>query len=601
MTTNIKANFHSLIADSMQELVIVIENNDKIIYANNICKSLTGYHESIFELEPEQLFVENVKNTTHREITLNSIDQITIPCQIVCIKQLNQQQTLYILEDITRYKLLTQELSKQDSTQEKDIAEQSSHLKKLYKVSGTEFSSIEKTFAAYLEVGREILEMETAIVSKFNGNIYHVLAIQSPLNLQVGSTFEINDTYCKLVFQKSCTVAKNNIGQDNVLRGHPVYINLKLESYLGIPIYVNGCLFGTLSFSSAKIREHDFTWREIEVIELLAESLAKEIALNEAKIKQQWAETNLMNHQHRIEGILYSIQDGIICVDSAGLVQFTNPTGREIINSNNQEQVIAIDDCIKFFYEDTLIPLSRLAKKVIAEKECKKFFHNTYLINSQHEQRDVELVINPLANSDGEVLHASINIHDITELKQLKEDLLKQATHDSLTGLPNRLLLQEKLTAVYYQAVRYEKTFAVLFLDLDNFKVINDQYGHDIGDQVLIIVANKVASRLRKTDTISRIGGDEFVLILSEINHQNDVHIVAQSLLKIIGEPIAINDDTFHVHTSLGISIFPNNGSTPEALIKAADEAMYQAKRKGKNCYMISSTTRHENTPETQI
>lgn len=164
------------------------------------------------------------------------------------------------------------------------------------------------------------------------------------------------------------------------------------------------------------------------------------------------------------------------------------------------------------------------------------------------------------------------------------------ALHDALTGLPNRALFNDRLEHGLAQAVRHGRTLAVMFVDLDDFKIINDTYGHDVGDSVLQIIAGRLKENIRSEDTVSRLGGDEFLYLLMEVQDEREVALIAQKIIKFIQTPCDINKPGVTVSpivkASIGIAVFPRNGATAEILIKSADTAMYQAKQT-KTGYMI--------------
>ena len=179
---------------------------------------------------------------------------------------------------------------------------------------------------------------------------------------------------------------------------------------------------------------------------------------------------------------------------------------------------------------------------------------------------------------------------DITERKRMEEAIRHQAHHDPLTHLPNRLLLMDILAIELAKARRGKKRFAVLFLDLDRFKYINDTLGHDTGDQLLKEVAERLRRSVRASDTVSRMGGDEFNILLTEIPHADDIITIAQKVVDSFLMPFVIGKHEFDMSTSLGISIYPEDGETMEELFKNADTAMYHAKEQGGNSYQFFNT-----------
>ena len=175
------------------------------------------------------------------------------------------------------------------------------------------------------------------------------------------------------------------------------------------------------------------------------------------------------------------------------------------------------------------------------------------------------------------------------ETKSSEKRIKHIAYHDHLTGLPNRLYLSEQLNHSIFLSSRMKKMLAIMFLDLDNFKIINTTMGHDIGDQLLVEVSKRLVTTLRKCDTVARIGGDEFVILINYIYDIDYINVISEKVIKCFNEPFKFNNREYFVTTSLGVAIYPTDGETAEVLIKNADIAMYQAKEKGKNKYEFYS------------
>ena len=177
---------------------------------------------------------------------------------------------------------------------------------------------------------------------------------------------------------------------------------------------------------------------------------------------------------------------------------------------------------------------------------------------------------------------------ELAEVTEQQKEALHSSLHDPLTGLPNRALFNDRLEHGMEQARRHGWTLAVMFLDLDKFKTINDSYGHAAGDTVLLTIAGRLAETTRTDDTISRHGGDEFLYLLMEISEERDAAIVAKKIIQAVQVPCDIGGRELQVNTSIGISIYPKDGITVEALITSADAAMYRAKQ-GKTGYAFAS------------
>lgn len=186
---------------------------------------------------------------------------------------------------------------------------------------------------------------------------------------------------------------------------------------------------------------------------------------------------------------------------------------------------------------------------------------------------------------DGRVLGYQGFIHDVTERKQVEETIRRLAYYDALTGLPNRTLFGDRLTVAVARARRNRRRLAVMLLDLDHFKDVNDSLGHPVGDQLLQAVGERLTGLLRRSDTVCRMGGDEFLVLLEGISEMEDVAKVAEAILKRSREPVFVKKHELQVTTSLGIAVYPEDGEDGDTLIRNADIAMYRAKEKGRDNY----------------
>ncbi|MET3624694.1 diguanylate cyclase (GGDEF)-like protein/PAS domain S-box-containing protein [Burkholderia ambifaria] len=197
------------------------------------------------------------------------------------------------------------------------------------------------------------------------------------------------------------------------------------------------------------------------------------------------------------------------------------------------------------------------------------------------------LTITSIRDSEGEISHYAAIFSDITQRRQAEERLGYLATHDVLTNLANRMLFEERLTHAIVHAKRFGRKVAVMYLDLDRFKLVNDTLGHNAGDEVLKMVAARIVANVRANDTVARMGGDEFALVLEEVDDVRDVGRVARKLLDEVGRAIDIGDRQIFVTPSIGISIYPDDGTEAEDLILLADQAMYGAKSRGRNVFQF--------------
>jgi diguanylate cyclase (GGDEF)-like protein len=204
-------------------------------------------------------------------------------------------------------------------------------------------------------------------------------------------------------------------------------------------------------------------------------------------------------------------------------------------------------------------------------------------------KRYIETSVSLKKDSSGKLTGFRGIIRDITERKQAAERIQYQATHDALTGLPNRLMFIEQLNQAIRSAQRNKRQLAIFFIDLDRFKVINDSLGHDAGDQLLQEIAGRFKQSLRAVDVVARLGGDEFIILIEDIDELSQVEILARKILSSAIKPMIILGKECHVTASIGISVYPMDGEDEQTLMKNADMAMYFAKEKGKNNYQFYS------------
>ena len=211
------------------------------------------------------------------------------------------------------------------------------------------------------------------------------------------------------------------------------------------------------------------------------------------------------------------------------------------------------------------------------------------------------LNINTIKNANGDLDHYVALFTDITEKKKTDELIIKQANYDPLTDLPNRHLFQQSLQHEIDRSNRSKLPLALLFIDLDHFKDINDTHGHDIGDLLLIQVSHRIQKSVRNTDIVARLGGDEFTVILPELKDRHIVERITQKIIDSLKKPFLINSYQIFISASIGITLFPDDAEEITAMQKHADQAMYQAKAKGRNCFSYFTVCMQEEALERQM
>ena len=268
-------------------------------------------------------------------------------------------------------------------------------------------------------------------------------------------------------------------------------------------------------------------------------------------------------------------------------------------------RTIAINNMFSYLTEyreerasESLLMLYNSAQKVVFDFEYLKpllnyptpFSYTQVEINlseSETEARWISLHIGLIRNKQRRPLYFVIECQDIQPYKNQIAQLEHQVMHDSLTGLANRRLLEHDVTTTLALARRNQKKFAIVTIDVDKFKQINDTLGHDNGDALLKTVASRLRNAVRISDTVARIGGDEFVILLNEVKNLAGVESVAQKIIHLFKNPISLNEHTITITVSVGISIYPEGGQDYENLYKNADIALYQVKENGRGHYCI--------------
>ncbi|MGB0910456.1 MAG: diguanylate cyclase domain-containing protein [Nitrospirales bacterium] len=244
----------------------------------------------------------------------------------------------------------------------------------------------------------------------------------------------------------------------------------------------------------------------------------------------------------------------------------------------------------------TILPSSQSKpfRLLLAKAARPDFQGQSWKVESTETRKDgqlytVEEILTPLLSEKGHVSNIVAILQDITSRKEAEAKIIHRVFHDPLTDLPNRVMFQDRLEQAFAQARRHQRLLAVLFIDLDSFKQINDEFGHRAGDQLLKTVAGQLSHCVRATDTVARLSGDEFTVILQDLEQVTDAQHVAQKILDCIVEPIEIDGQILCARTSIGIALFPNDAVDPEDLLRQADRAMYKAKELGGQSWAFPS------------
>ncbi|MFH1493713.1 MAG: EAL domain-containing protein [Pseudomonadota bacterium] len=376
--------------------------------------------------------------------------------------------------------------------------------------------------------------------------------------------------------------------------------NISLMSGMGLLVFALAWVGGNilvlkrvraLTSVAKRMGQHDLTVRsglphDDEEMGQLASSF-DEMADN----LEEW-QKHALQSRHEIEKLGYRNQlildlagEGICGVDREGLITFVNPAAAAMLGYRVDELLgLPLHQTVHCKKADgTLNPHESCPMHVAIEDGLSHYGSDEMLWRKDGSGFYVDYTLIPMKEGE-KVIGAVVTFRDITERKSHEEQLAHQATHDSLTGLANRTILNDRIGLLIERAVREKSAIALLLLDLDRFKEINDSLGHGAGDELLQDMATLLSDLMRDSDTVARLGGDEFV-ILVEMNTADSAIPVAQKILEALKEPFSISGREVFASTSIGISLYPKDGASGEELLKNADVAMYLAKKQGRNTF----------------
>lgn len=283
---------------------------------------------------------------------------------------------------------------------------------------------------------------------------------------------------------------------------------------------------------------------------------------------------------------LDAIGDGVLVVDMDGRVIYLNKVAEQLTGWVSEDALgRKVEDIFYVINGETRDRATSPSQRAISEGKIVELALGSVLIRRDGTDMAIEDSAAPIRNHEDQIAGAVVVFHDARQSGTVMQEMNHRAQHDFLTGLPNRLLMAERLTHAIGMAKRRHKQIALLFLDLDDFKKINDTLGHAVGDQLLRELADDIVNCVRFTDTVSRHGGDEFVILLTEIEEKQDAAQIAEKVLAKFALPHEIDGHTLTVSPSIGISVYPENGDDAKTLLHNSDAAMYLAKEGGRNNY----------------
>jgi diguanylate cyclase (GGDEF)-like protein/PAS domain S-box-containing protein len=303
-------------------------------------------------------------------------------------------------------------------------------------------------------------------------------------------------------------------------------------------------------------------------------------------VERKAMEEALFAEKERAQVTLNCIGDAVACTDSLGKVTFLNLVAEKMTGWSLREAAgLPLGEVFRVLDAASREAAPSPMETAVGQEGTGHRPPNCVLVRRDGFEIPIEDSVSPIHDREGNATGAVIVFRDVSAARAMADQITHSAEHDFLTGLPNRMLLNDRVNQAIAMAPRHHKRVAVLFLDLDGFKHINDSLGHPTGDKLLQSIAKRLVECVRASDTVSRQGGDEFVVLLSEVERSEDTAITARRMLQAVAEAHSIDHHDLHVTTSIGVSVFPDDGLDAETLIKNADTAMYQAKENGRQSY----------------
>jgi diguanylate cyclase (GGDEF)-like protein/PAS domain S-box-containing protein len=302
---------------------------------------------------------------------------------------------------------------------------------------------------------------------------------------------------------------------------------------------------------------------------------------------------------------LDSIGEAVLRTDAHGNVAYLNRIAEDLTGWSQKKalgrhvaDVLRIIDAVSgVAVRDALEIVMQEDKTAGVTANC----INCILVRPDGFKLGIEITVTPLHDQDGAATGAVVAFRDVSVARATSLEMSHLAQHDFLTDLPNRMLFNDRLKQAISLAVRQGKQLAVMFVDLDHFKRINDSLGHGVGDKLLQSVAARLVTCVRRTDTVSRMGGDEFVVLLSQVENGEDAAVSARKILRVLALPHIIDNKSLDVNVSIGVSTYPSDGPDAESLMNKADTAMYEAKQHGRNTYQFFRRDMHARLADRQL
>jgi diguanylate cyclase (GGDEF)-like protein/PAS domain S-box-containing protein len=444
------------------------------------------------------------------------------------------------------------------------VKRQNETLHKLNEIASISNLTPIETLREALIIGKEYFGLEFGIISNIKGNDYTVEVQSTPTDtLYDGQIFDLGSTYCKTTLEVDGVLAITDVTKSKYV-GHPCHKEFELVSYIGAPIRVNEEVYGTINFSSPEPRQLEYDEIDDSFMSLLARwagsFLERQSALDEIT---------------KLSKAIEQIDDTVIIADKDGMITFVNDAFTVHTGFSSEEtigkktSILKSDEHDKAFYE-------KMWKDILDGKIFRGLVTNK---RKNGELFYEDKTITPIKNEEGSVVSFVSTGRDITKRIEMQHDLEKLASTDSLTGIYNRHKFEEIFENEMERALRYKKPLSLIMFDIDYFKRVNDNFGHDFGDMVLKDIVNIVKDNIRNIDIFARWGGEEFFVLCPETSVEN-AEVFAQKLRKKIAE--FSFKKIGKITSSFGVTSFADKDNK-NTFIKRVDDALYRAKNEGRD------------------
>lgn len=383
---------------------------------------------------------------------------------------------------------------------------------------------------------------------------------------------------------------------DSRFSNSPLVVNAPhLAFYAGVPLRTsNDLAVGTFCIIDNKPRQ--LSSAELEILKVLANQAMRLLELRSERNKYQALvkEKDRINKQleqseQRWQFALQGSGDGVWDWDIEHNSSYFSKRWKEMLGYEDDDFISSHEDWFSLIHADDLTTVNKKLNDYLNNKIPEYMLE--YRMLCKDDTYKWILTRGMVVEWDKQgAPRRMVGTHtDISNRKQTEETIWRQANFDLLTGLPNRRMFFERLKEEIKRAGRLKHLFALMFIDLDGFKEVNDNFGHKTGDDLLIQVTQRVSRCIRESDTFARLGGDEFTIILSDLEHVSAIDVVVDKILNVINMPYQLGEHRAIISASIGIAMYPTNSKGSDALMSLADSAMYEAKAKGKNCWVLAA------------